>query len=55
MEERKLANISPVEERIPLDVYKNLERVIWDEVNKCSNPEEFMSPYEFPLEKLEET
>lgn len=54
LEERKLANISPVEERIPLDVYKNLERVIWDEVNKYSNPEEFMSPYEFPLEKLEE-
>ncbi len=54
LEERKLAKIEPVEQRIPKDIYVGLEGVIWDGVNKCSNPEEFMSPYEFPLEKLEE-
>ena len=54
LEERKLVVIKPIEDRIPYDVYAELEGIIWDEVNKLQDPEGFMEPYMYPFEKLEE-
>lgn len=49
---KKLISIKPAETRIPEGIYNNLEAVIWEEVNKSSDPDEILKPYEFPFENI---
>lgn len=53
MANRKLISIKPIENRLPENVYNQLEDIIWEQVNKQPNPDELMQPYEFPFENIQ--
>lgn len=52
MERRQLVSIKPFEQRIPEQVYKNLENIVWDALLLQDNPEEFFAPFEYAFENL---
>lgn len=52
MERRQLVSIKPFEQRIPEQVYKNLENIVWDALLSQDNPEEFFAPFEYAFENL---
>ncbi|MBR3889060.1 hypothetical protein IKJ53_00960 [bacterium] len=53
MERRQLVSIKPFEQRIPEQVYKNLENIVWDALLSQDNPEEFFAPFEYAFENLQ--
>ena len=53
MERRKLVSIPPFEKRIPEEVYKNLEDIVWEALLAQEKPDEFFAPFEFPFENLQ--
>ncbi len=53
MEKRKLVSIPPFEKRIPDDVYKKLEDIVWEALLAQEKPDEFFAPFEFPFENLQ--
>ena len=48
----KLISEKLIETRIPVEVYTQIEKIIWDEVKKTANPEEALAPYIFPFENI---
>ena len=48
-----LITIPPIEKNVPEEVYSNLEKIIWDEVNKTDNPAATIEPYIYPFENIQ--
>lgn len=53
MNKDKLTNVPLYEKKISEDIYNNIATIIWDNVEKEANPDDFLKPYEFPFENLE--
>lgn len=53
MERYNLVSIPPFEKNIPKEVYNRLEDIVWENLLKEANPDEFFAPYIFPFENLQ--
>ncbi len=51
--EKILIQISPIETRIPKDIYEDIVKAIYNELDKSSTPDEDIAPYLYPIENIQ--